>query len=56
MDKIRSQKFLNTNIKAEVEKSLRNALLTQEELALGKEFWSLNFQDAEINQYITMPT
>ena len=50
------QKFLNTNIKAEVEKSLRNALLTQEELALGKEFWSLNFQDAEINQYITMPT
>ena len=50
------QKFLNTNIKAEVEKSLRNALLTQEELALGKEFWSLNFQDAEINQYITVPT
>ncbi len=50
------QKFLNTNLKAEVEKSLRNALLTEEELALGKEFWSLNFQDAEINQYITMPT
>lgn len=47
------QKFLNSNIRSDVEKSLTEALLTEEELLLGKEFWSLNFQDAEINQYIT---
>lgn len=47
------QKFLNSSIKTDVEGLLRNALLTDAELALGKDYWRENFQDAEINQYIS---
>ena len=47
------QKFLNTNIKSDVEGMLKEALLTDAELALGKEYWSTHFQDSVINRYIS---
>jgi G3E family GTPase len=47
------QKFLNSNIKSDIEGMFQAALLTDDELALGKEYWSANFKDAVINQYIT---
>lgn len=47
------QKFLNSNIKSDIEDMFQAALLTDAELALGKEYWSANFKDAVINQYIT---
>lgn len=47
------QKLLNSNIKTDMENMLNAALLTDAELALGKEYWSTNFQDSVINQYIT---
>jgi G3E family GTPase len=46
------QKFLKNDIKEDMDKRLIEALLTDEELALGKEYWSENFQDSPINQYI----
>ena len=47
------QKLLNSNIKSDMEAMLTAALLTDDELALGKDYWSANFKDAVINQYIT---
>lgn len=47
------QKLLNSNIRSDMEGMLKAALLTDAELALGKEYWSTNFKDAVINQYIT---
>ena len=46
------QKFLNTNIKSDVERILKEALLSDQELLLGKDYWSTHFQEAEINQYL----
>jgi G3E family GTPase len=43
------QKILNTDIK----EMLSKALLTDEELSWGKDYWSTHFQTAPINQYIT---
>ena len=47
------QKLLNSNIKSDMEGMLKAALLTDDELALGREYWCANFKDAEINQYIS---
>lgn len=47
------QKLLSTNLKTDIEFELKAALLTDAELALGKEYWQENFQNAVINQYIT---
>ncbi len=48
------QKLLNTNIKADMDQRLNAALMTDSEIALGKEYWSKNFQDAQINQYLAI--
>ncbi len=48
------QKFLKADIKAEMDKRLNAALLSDSELLLGKEFWSTHFQEATINQYLTI--
>lgn len=48
------QNFLNSNIKTEMDKRLNAALLSEDELALKKEYWAQNFQDATINQYLTV--
>lgn len=48
------QKFLNTNIKAEMDQKLNAALLSDSELTLGKEYWSTHFQESTINQYLTI--
>lgn len=47
------QKFLNTNLRADMEGRLSKALLTDEELAFGKDYWNTHFQEATINQYIS---
>ena len=46
------QKLLNTELRFEIENSLRSALLTESELLLGKDYWLSNFQSATINQYL----
>ncbi len=47
------QKFLNTNLKDELTHKLQSALLTDEELSLGKEYWQNHYQDSAIGQYLT---
>lgn len=46
------QKFLNTTLKEEITNKLNEALLTKEEIALGKEYWLTHFKDAPINHYL----
>ena len=46
------QKFLKSNIKAVIDESLNQALLTEGELSLGREYWVSNFLDAKINDYL----
>ena len=49
------QKFLNTNLKAIIEERLNAALLSDSEIALGREYWQEKFQDAVINDYLRIP-
>ena len=46
------QKLLNTELRFEIEKSLKLALLTESELLLGKDYWLSNFQSSTINHYL----
>lgn len=46
------QKFVNSNMKATIEKKLNIALLNDDEINLGKEYWAKNFQDSTLAQYL----
>lgn len=50
------QKFLKANIKAVIDESLNQALLTESELSLGRDYWVSNFLDAKINDYLNITT
>ncbi|MBY0412872.1 MAG: GTP-binding protein, partial [Bdellovibrionales bacterium] len=48
------QKLLSTNLKSELVKKLEDALLTDEEIKKGKDYWNSHLQDSAINQYINI--
>lgn len=49
------QKLADGKIIASLTTELKNALLTADEEKLGKEYWSKNFKNSQINTYINPP-
>jgi G3E family GTPase len=47
-------KFIESSMKDYISQKCNEALLTSEELKLGKDYWLTHFQEATINQYITI--